>query len=59
MPHTPVLIGDARLSPSSHRSPRRYNSTGKVMPAGMVAGMSAAMTAFYVYRLINPSKLGS
>ena len=29
------------------------------MPAGMVAGMSAAMTAFYVYRLINPSKLGS
>ncbi|KAL4436505.1 hypothetical protein ABPG75_003644 [Micractinium tetrahymenae] len=31
---------------------QRYSRTGKLMPAGMVAGLSAAMTAFYVWNLL-------
>ncbi|XP_061370402.1 protein FATTY ACID EXPORT 5-like [Gastrolobium bilobum] len=29
----------------------RYMQTSKIMPAGLVAGISALMTAFYLYKL--------
>lgn len=31
---------------------QRYARTGKVMPAGMVAALSAAMTVFYLWNLL-------
>ena len=31
---------------------KRYQSTGKMMPAGMVAILSAAMSVFYVWNII-------
>lgn len=31
---------------------QRYTRTGKLMPAGMVAGLSAAMAAFYIWNLL-------
>lgn len=30
---------------------QRYLLTGKIMPAGLVAGISALMTCFYVYKI--------
>ncbi|XP_068644363.1 protein FATTY ACID EXPORT 6-like [Aristolochia californica] len=30
---------------------QRYIETSKIMPAGVVAGLSALMTAFYLYKL--------
>ena len=38
----------------------RYQRTGKVMPAGAVAALSAAMCAFYAWNMLffNPSLLG-
>ncbi|EPS68413.1 hypothetical protein M569_06356 [Genlisea aurea] len=30
---------------------QRYAETGKIMPAGMVAGLSFVMAVFYVYKL--------
>ncbi|XP_027333079.1 protein FATTY ACID EXPORT 5-like [Abrus precatorius] len=30
---------------------QRYMETSKVMPAGLIAGISALMTAFYLYKL--------
>ncbi|KAG9454078.1 hypothetical protein H6P81_006982 [Aristolochia fimbriata] len=30
---------------------QRYIQTSKIMPAGVVAGLSALMTAFYLYKL--------
>lgn len=35
----------------------RYNSSGKFMPAGLVAGLSGAMLAFFIFRLVSPSDL--
>eukprot|EP00882_Tetradesmus_deserticola_P007647 GHRQ01008052.1.p3 GENE.GHRQ01008052.1~~GHRQ01008052.1.p3 ORF type:complete len:119 (+),score=41.12 GHRQ01008052.1:535-891(+) len=31
---------------------QRYSTTGKFMPAGLTAGLSAAMTVFYVWSLL-------
>ncbi|GAA0183406.1 hypothetical protein LIER_42400 [Lithospermum erythrorhizon] len=32
---------------------QRYLRTSKIMPAGLVAGISAVMTAFYLYKLVT------
>ncbi|GMH24982.1 hypothetical protein Nepgr_026825 [Nepenthes gracilis] len=32
---------------------QRYVQTSKIMPAGMIAGISALMTAFYVYKIAS------
>ena len=37
----------------------RYSTSGKMMPAGAVAGLSGAMDLFYVYKLFFSSDTGS
>jgi hypothetical protein len=32
----------------------RYNNTGAFMPAGLVAGMSAGMSVFYIWLQTKP-----
>ncbi|KAJ7963840.1 Protein FATTY ACID EXPORT like [Quillaja saponaria] len=32
---------------------QRYMQTSKIMPAGLVAGISALMTGFYLYKLVT------
>ncbi|KAL3851221.1 hypothetical protein ACJIZ3_013103 [Penstemon smallii] len=32
---------------------QRYMQTGKIMPAGIVAGISILMTVFYLYKIAN------
>ncbi|KAK1440055.1 hypothetical protein QVD17_05880 [Tagetes erecta] len=32
---------------------QRYTETGKIMPAGLVAGISGLMTAFYLYKIVT------
>lgn len=32
---------------------QRYMETSKIMPAGIIAGISAFMTAFYVYKVVT------
>ncbi|CAH9099860.1 unnamed protein product [Cuscuta europaea] len=32
---------------------QRYMSTSKVMPAGVIAGISAVMTGFYLYKIVT------
>lgn len=37
---------------------RKYAASGKLMPAGMIAAMSAAMAVGYVARLVGAGKAG-
>ncbi|KAL6999312.1 Protein FATTY ACID EXPORT 5 [Sarracenia purpurea var. burkii] len=32
---------------------QRYTQTSKIMPAGVVAGISALMTVFYLYKIVT------
>ncbi|KAF5204162.1 Fatty acid export 5-like, partial [Thalictrum thalictroides] len=32
---------------------QRYMQTSKIMPAGVVAAISAVMTAFYLYKIVT------
>lgn len=37
----------------------RFLQSGKVMPSGMVAGISACVVAFYLFRLTTSSDVGA